>query len=722
MTRMTSASVWHLAQREELLTQSEELHVLDGGDSRRHAVTSTPSSLWLVSEWGAGARIACRLAFAPGAGLRVEAISAPSDDSPLEVLMSSSIGNQVATVVLENDGTVSATTTLRAAKDLTFDGWPRDVLPDLDGKTEGLIHASQRGLRTGLLHASLTAPARGSFMYLQDLTTLGEYCDAVHASAGDTVGGEWPDIGFALPSGQEPVKKGSSTVISAWHLALADEVPEQPVDIADQYLDLLARMLFHIDRPTPDHVDWRERADAARADLERTEACWIEIGGRRYLRAYVGDDNHPPESMVQLAVLVPLLERSTWSSDDDPLIGTLGDLLGGFRDERTGMIARWLPGAEHLLDGSEEHEGPRIMDSWYLFHPLLNLARLAGHGDTQARELLLGSLDRVIEIAHHFAYEWPIFYDIDTLEVLKAEAEPGKGGEKDVPGLYAHVMLQAYELTDEQRYLDEALAAARALQGKGFELAYQTNNVAFGMVALLRLYRITGEPQWLDISRVLCACLFDNVGLWSIRYGWGSMRSSFCAVFPMPDAPYTAAYEEAEVAGAVVTYLVEAGDALAPALAVLLPELIRHVTAKLDVYYPPRIPDDVIASAPKTGHIEADLWIPVEDVGDGFEEAGTVGQEVYGAGIAFSTMARTCARIEGSDVEFSCEYPFVITKSSAKQLRLRVYGDPRLRARLRLTFPPSGDRPAQWRDHWVTAGEESAIALSPDTGSARGSD
>ena len=49
--------------------------------------------------------------------------------------------------------------------------------------------------------------------------------------------------------------------------------------------------------------------------------------GNRYLRAYVGDDNHPPESMVQLAVLVPLLERSKWSGQDDPLTKTIRDVL-----------------------------------------------------------------------------------------------------------------------------------------------------------------------------------------------------------------------------------------------------------------------------------------------------------------------------------------------------------------------------------------------------------
>ncbi|WP_314504989.1 hypothetical protein [uncultured Microbacterium sp.] len=707
---MAPASAWHVAQRQELSEEPEELHVFER-KGRRHTVAKTASALWLISEWGDGARIACRLALTPGY-LRVDAIAPAPDGSSVEVAMSSSLGDQTASVAFEKDGTISATTTLRAAEDMVFEGWPRDIVPDLDDRTEGRVHTHQRGLRTGLLHASLTGPASGSFMYLQDLTLLGDYCDASRASAADTVGGDWPDIGFALPLGEAPIDKGASITISAWRLALADEVPEQPVAVADQYLTLLAALYFHIDRPTPDYIDWLERADASRAALESSEACWLEVEGGRYLRAYVGDDNHPPESMVQLAVLVPLLERSMWSSEEDPLIESLGEILGTFHDDRTGMIGRWLPGAEQLLDGGEEHEGPRIMDSWYLFHPLLNLGRLAKHGDERARRMLLGSLDRVIEIAHHFRHEWPIFYDIDTLEVIKAEAEPGKGGEKDVPGIYAHVMLQAHELTGEQRYLDEAREAAGALRGKGFELAYQTNTVAFGMVALQRLSALTGEPEWRDLSRVLCACLLDNVGLWSIRYGWRKARSTFCAVFPMPDAPYTAAYEEAEVAGAVVTYLVEAGDAIAPSLEVLLPELIRHVTAKLDDYYPQHIPQDALSQEPKTGHTEPDIWIPVEDVGDGFEEAGTVGQEVYGAGIAFSTMARTHVRLEKSGIQLSCEYPFEVTASSAREVRLRIFGDRRLKARVRLVMPASDGFLARWSDHWVSAGRESTISLT----------
>src|SRR4051812_18108531 len=114
------ASVWHVAQREELSAQGEELDAVEH-NGRRHTVMKTPTSLWLVSEWGSGARVACRLAFSPGE-LTVGALHR-SDGGGLEVQLSSSIGDQVATVAFDDDGTISAVTTLHAESDLTFEGW-----------------------------------------------------------------------------------------------------------------------------------------------------------------------------------------------------------------------------------------------------------------------------------------------------------------------------------------------------------------------------------------------------------------------------------------------------------------------------------------------------------------------------------------------------------------------------------------------------------------------
>lgn len=285
------SSIWHVAQREELNSDPRELHVAAAG-KLRHRVAATRTGLWVVTEWGDGARLATRAAFSPGE-LVIEDCTATHDGLSIDVAMTSPIGDQETTIRVEpSDATVSATTTLRPAGRLRVEGWPRDLVADLARGTRGAVHASQRGLRTGLVHASVTGTGAGSFMYLQDLSLLGSFCEATHASGADTVGGEWPDLGFALPAGSDHLKRGAPVDITAWHVAFSEEVPDNPVAVADQYLELLARLYLHIDRPAPKYVDWRRRAEQCRDDLERCEECWLTVGDRRYLRAYVGDDKH----------------------------------------------------------------------------------------------------------------------------------------------------------------------------------------------------------------------------------------------------------------------------------------------------------------------------------------------------------------------------------------------------------------------------------------------
>ena len=158
--------------------------------------------------------------------------------------------------------------------------------------------------------------------------------------------------------------------------------------------------------------------------------------------------------MVQLAVLLPLLDYVEWSGDDLAVMKKIKDGLPDFYNEKLGTIMRWHPKAEGQLTGDEEQKQPMVMDSWYLHHPLLNLSRLALKGDEAAEKLFLNSLEFAIKVAHKFNYEWPVFYKMDTLEIVKEETQPGKGGEKDVPGLYAHVMLQAWELTGEEAFFN----------------------------------------------------------------------------------------------------------------------------------------------------------------------------------------------------------------------------------------------------------------------------
>jgi hypothetical protein len=49
-------------------------------------------------------------------------------------------------------------------------------------------------------------------------------------------------------------------------------------------------------------------------------------------------------------------------------------------------------------------------------------------------------------------------------------------------------------------------------------------------------------------------------------------------------------------------------------------------------YFPPLLPEEMLVEKPNTGVIDPQRWIALEDLHDGWEACGEVGQEVYGAG------------------------------------------------------------------------------------------
>ncbi|RYE14139.1 MAG: hypothetical protein EOP51_28635, partial [Sphingobacteriales bacterium] len=474
------------------------------------------------------------------------------------------------------------------------------------------------------------------------------------------VGGQWPEMGFALPPTikQKPLAAGKKVVIGDAFVVFDQEVPADEPATTKQYLNLLAALYMQLPRPETNYQQWPEILKKGLTDLIDSPGCWCQVGGHQYFNAYVSDYATPPEIMVQLAVLLPLLDYVEWSGDELEIMKTIKEGLPAFYDKKIGSIMRWLPATEDQLEGEEEQKEPGVMDSWYLHHPLLNLSRLAIKGDKVAEELFLGSLDFAIKVAHHFKYQWPVFYRMETLEVLKAETQPGKGGEKDVPGLYAHVMLQAWELTGKKRYLKEAEKAAQQLKGLGFELFYQANNTAFSAGAMLRLYKATKDENYLDLSYLCLANMFKNVQLWDCNYGHGKNFPKFFAMFPLNDAPYTAVYEEQEVFCAFHEYLRLAQDIeILSSVSLLVAEYIRYLVDRAVYYYPTMLPKEMLSEEVKIGEVDHKLWIALEDLQDGWEASGQVGQEVYGAGNAFGILPRHYLHVKGEDIMIFVDYP-----------------------------------------------------------------
>jgi hypothetical protein len=579
------------------------------------------------------------------------------------------------------------TTALTPKTDLHIPFWPRDIIVcDEPEKTKGTIHVKQVGTRSGLIHFSLDDPKAGSILYFQNLTSLAEYNQQTETSAGESVGGIWPEIGFALPATKDkPLKGNTPYVISDAIIAFDEKAPKEENELATQYLNMLATIYIEIPKPKTDYLHWPDILENGLKDLIDAPGCWSQVEGKHYFNAYVSDYQTPPEIMVQLAVLLPLVDYTEWSGKKLDVIDKIKEGLPEFYDQKLKTVVRWLPAAQGKLKGEEEQKKPMVMDSWYLHHPLLNLSRLAKKGDKQAEKLFLDSLPFATKVAKHFKYEWPVFYKMDTLEVIKAETKPGEGGQHDVAGLYAHIMLQAYELTGEKKYLSEAERAAKTLAGKGFKLLYQANNTAFSAGALLRLFKLTKNETYLNLSNLCFANIFQNVQLWDCNYGHGKNYPTFFALFPLSDAPYTAVYEEQEVFCALHDYLEHAkGVDILPSIKLLASEYIRYLVDRASFYYPSLLPEDMLSEEVKVGEVDKKLWIALEDLHDGWEKSGEVGQEVYGAGNAFGILPRHYHSIDEKFTVY-CDYPLSSKRKQANnKLSMQIAGDGRIDCRLRI--------------------------------------
>ncbi|WP_295768710.1 hypothetical protein [uncultured Mucilaginibacter sp.] len=646
------------------------------------------NSLWIVITNNSDVRIGFRTAFSSTDFTNVDFRA--DDDNTLKIKCSAVFGDYSIEVEWPNteETILHYKTEFIPAEDIVVPFWPRDIV--ITGKngstsdTKGDVYISQTGTRSGLIYAGVTKPKGVSFLYFQNLTSLGAYNIDTETSAGNVVGGQWPELGLSLPTATEkPMKAQQIYTLSDAYVCLSNKTPIDQFEVAKGFMNSLAQLYLLLPRPETEYHNYLDILNSALHDLQTNKGCWSHRSGHPYLNAYVSDYETPPEIMVQLAVLLPVTEYIKWSERDCAIEQDIKQGLPAFYNDELKTVMRWLPTEEHMLDESEEQKVPMVMDSWYLHHPLLNLARLASAGDEEAKDLLLKSVDFAIKVAHHFKYEWPVFYRMDTLETVKEEAKPGEGGEKDVAGLYAHVMLQVWEITGDKKYFEEAEKAAQTMTRYGFDVFYQANNTMFAAKAMILLYRETKKDLYRDLSYLFLANVFKNVALWECTYGYGKHFPSFFELFPLSDAPYTAVYEEQEAYSGVHEYLSYAnGLDILPSVNLLLAEFVRYMVNRAIYYYPPMLPKEMLSEEVKTGELDPNLWIALEDIHDGWEKSGSVGQEVYGAGLAFGIVPRQYIRLADAHFMIFVDYPIAEKKVSKNKVKFKFLGDGRLTCRL----------------------------------------
>ena len=680
-------------------------------------VCLTTNSFWLLFSAGKSGKLAIRTCFDPQMIRSFRA--GRTSKTKVEYVVEGAIGQFRIIVELprSNYPLLHYTTLLTPNQPFTIQAFPRDVyVLDTDyspATTQGMVYVTQTGPTSGLTYLSMTEPVGGSLLYFQNFTALNDYFQATQTEPSNTVGAQWPEIGFALPTATSPLLAGHEITLSDAFLFLSDLIPQSEFEAADQFLDAMATIYLHLPKPETTYYNWPKAAERTIQALSKSADCGRMIQKQYYLNAYVDATYKPPESMVQLAILVPLWEYQRWANKPVSLVESLQKNLPSFYDEKQQTFMRWLPNGtfeENINERSEEQD-PTKVDSWYLLHTLMNLGRLADQGNTSAKDLLLNSLEFVIKAAHHFGYNWPVFYDIHTLAVIKAETDTGKGGELDVAGLYTHVMVQVYELTKEARYLDEAIASAERLRGKGFELLYQSNITIMSALTLARLWKITGNRLYFDLSRLGVANVIARLWVWDCQFGFGKNRSTFLGVAPLRNAPYLAAYEEGEIVATMVNYLREVGRDVPDSIRLFFSEYMKYLLNRGRYYFPSELATDSICQSPKEGRIIHDLPIPLEDLSTGWKQAGAVGQEVYGGALAYILTSYAYKRFASIPIVVFADYPiyqaeYQVTNNTSGYLIIRLAGTATCYCRVRV-LARSGSLPT------VTVYDEDAADRDP---------
>jgi hypothetical protein len=629
--------------------------------TRSIALCAGHDAIWALIRRSGRGGLAMRAAFLP-AGYRNVRLVRKHAGEVARIQVESGIGVHRIAIRMHEDAipVLRVTTSLEPSVPLLTSFVPRDLYPlgaqDDPMGAHGEVEAAQRGLNSGAIYFRLEEPEFGSVLYFQNLTALNPYFRATDTKPDGAVGGVWPEIGYLLPTPPQrgippvdPLPAGQEMILSDALLAFHDDKTGDEQEMARRYLSLMGAVLRRIDVPETEFHDWVGRAERSLKDLAGSPKATIRHYGHRYIHPYTAAEY--PDSMVQLTVLTSIRDYEVWSGAKAPIGAELAAGLGKFYDPKLETIRRYLPNVGKDKDRN-------AVDSWYLYHPLSMLGRLAIDGDRQAMRLFEKSLDFGIKAAHHFDYKWPIQYDVRDFRVITQARDDQGLGQTDVGGMYAYVMLQAFELTDDKRYLDEARAAIDAAEGMRFELNYQANLTAWGAAACMRLWRITDEEKYLRQSYVYLASFFHNTAIWESDIGHARHYRNFLGVTALHDAPYMAMYECFDSFAAFERYLKDSGPDLDPAVRLLLSEYCRHALDRAWFYYPDALPEDAISPRQRetNGHIDRTLSFPVEDLYVDGQQAGQVGQEIYGAGAAFVFASRCFHNVRDAPFRIFCDH------------------------------------------------------------------
>jgi hypothetical protein len=492
-----------------------------------------------------------------------------------------------------------------------------------------------------------------TLLHWLDLSELKPFMQAAHYTPSATPSRRGHTLGHNLSlTDLRALPMDQATAIYDSYIYVAPGEPDGELAMFRRFLDQVSAIYDLIAVPEDPLPDWADLGRRTLADLEDPDT-WLELDGQRYWRAYVGDARESAELITQLDVGLAVARYADRYGEGIELAEEISRGLVNFYNPRYRMAQNAGP----LSVTGDQRRG----DTWYELGHAVKLAEWGLMGNRTARQLALDSAAAWMDYAHAVEYEFHLFYNFPDPDAPE-RAWKGTGREPDCAGGYAYYMLLLHELTGKARYLDEAKAAIERLRGHGFGLAYETHITAQAAAAAARLWQLTGDRAYLDLSYGSVANLVRLSWLYEVDYGPAAEARTFFGLMPTQRAAVITPKEQYEAWIYLSEYLRRTHGQIDPAVEKLVAEFCKHTLLTLPYAFPPLLAEGVASSHPAAydtvNRNRLDLHIPLEDLRDGWSQWGAIGQQVYGAGVA-PTLAALAYREVTPGVTVYSGYPAV---------------------------------------------------------------
>jgi hypothetical protein len=522
-----------------------------------------------------------------------------------------------------------------------------------------------------------SAALDSTLFYWVDLTALNPFMQAAHFTPSATPRRQGQRFGHSISQTDlQNQPEGAATPVYDSYLYLVPGRPAGEPEMFARYLHNLGDIYDLMAVPEDPLADWfgfyawdgRGIPDGPLAIHRRTlqdlehEKNWVTIAGKRYLRAYVADTRQTAEAITQLDVFTALARYRL----------RFGEVPEYFAELRAGLPDFFNPGfgpaGMFQNSGPLSATGPQERgDTWYELGHALKAAELSlwFPDDEELRLLAQRSGQTWIDFARTVEYRFPRFYAFGSWQ--------GNGREPDSAGAYAYFMLLLHDLTGEADYREEARRALLALVdgGYGFQLAYETHMTAITAAAAARFYQLEPDPRFLQIINAAAANLMRLSWLWECDYGALQegqespemvRQRTFFGLNPTQRSAAITPKEQYEAWVYLTETLQRAHGALDPAVEKLLAEFAKHTLLTIPRSLPPFNPPQSVtvnpSAYPTVSENDLSLFIPLEDLRDGWDVSGVIGQQVYGAGLAPTLAALALVEVQPGVVLYS-GYPLV---------------------------------------------------------------